>query len=83
MHYLIPCINYIRILIKILGAWAYLDGVEHGIITHASELNLINLRYLQVPGLTSTVSNMELKLKKSLLDLKRMLMDIGRQKSEL
>ena len=29
------------------------------------------------------MSNMELKLKKSLLDLKRMLMDIGRQKSEL
>ena len=29
------------------------------------------------------MSNMELKLKKSVLELKRMLMDIGRQKSEL
>ena len=29
------------------------------------------------------MSNMELKLKKSVLELKRLLMDIGRQKSEL
>ena len=37
----------------------------------------------RVPGITSTLSNTELKLKKDMLTLKRKLMDIGKAKDEL
>ena len=37
----------------------------------------------KTPGLTSTVSSMDLKVKKGIMDLKRKLMDIGQRKDEL
>ena len=35
------------------------------------------------PGLTATVSTMDLKVKKGIMDLKRKLMDVGKAKDEL
>ena len=37
----------------------------------------------KTPGLTSTVTSMDLKVKKGLMDLKRKLMDVGKKKDEL
>ena len=37
----------------------------------------------RAPGLTSTVSTMEMKLKKDVMGLKRQLMEIGKKKDEL
>lgn len=37
----------------------------------------------RTPGITSTLTNTELKLKKDMLTLKRKLMDIGKEKDEL
>ena len=37
----------------------------------------------KAPGLTSTVSTMDLKVKKGIMDLKRKLMDLSKKKDEL
>jgi len=80
-----PAANYDKEIRKLIAAleMSFNSGIANIKKTLDDVKDTPQLLPGKTPGLTSTVTSMDLKVKKGIMDLKRKLMDVGKKKDEL